>query len=425
MQLSHDHAGASKSAGLLLLLSLCLNLALATAAVYLLKRPPARPSPPASITHLSVVTAQARKADVTDLPGPVTWVTNQFHWRQVESTNYDEYVANLRAIGCPEKTIRDIILADVEKHYQAAQLTLSRAQERFWSGGRQRRLAERARATSFRALDEEKKELIRRLLGIEWVTDQNLFRRDDFEEQALARFILGPLPEETFRRVLAIIEKNESQQDEIRTRASGIMTDQDTADLKARRQALKKELSEVLTPEQLDEMCARGSAIEPFGGSTLVDAMELTPVEARQIALARFRTEDSSRVFDFGEAEENSDPAAREMQFTNAVAGLLGPKRFEEFQRAQDDEFQTLFKLGKANGLPKETAIKVYDIRQLTVDEVAHVRQDSTLDESARRQRFEEMQSALQKEVPGLLGAKAYGEYLRHDGAWITNVTKL
>src|SRR5690349_13940800 len=36
-----------------------------------------------------------------------------FDWRQMESEDYQQYLANLRAIGCPEKTVRDIILADV------------------------------------------------------------------------------------------------------------------------------------------------------------------------------------------------------------------------------------------------------------------------------------------------------------------------
>src|SRR2546425_92549 len=36
-----------------------------------------------------------------------------FDWRQVESEDYRTYLANLRAIGCPEQTIRDIVGADV------------------------------------------------------------------------------------------------------------------------------------------------------------------------------------------------------------------------------------------------------------------------------------------------------------------------
>ena len=33
-----------------------------------------------------------------------------FSWRDVESPDYPVYIANLRAIGCPEQTIRDIIM---------------------------------------------------------------------------------------------------------------------------------------------------------------------------------------------------------------------------------------------------------------------------------------------------------------------------
>ena len=38
-----------------------------------------------------------------------------FRWGQLESTDYPTYVANLRAIGCPKQTIRDIVTADVDE----------------------------------------------------------------------------------------------------------------------------------------------------------------------------------------------------------------------------------------------------------------------------------------------------------------------
>jgi len=40
-----------------------------------------------------------------------------FHWSQIESADYRTYVANLRGVGCPEQTIRDIIVADVKALY--------------------------------------------------------------------------------------------------------------------------------------------------------------------------------------------------------------------------------------------------------------------------------------------------------------------
>ena len=49
----------------------------------------------------------------------VVYVTNQFHWSDVESADYREYIANLRSIGCPEPTIKDIIITDIMKLYAA------------------------------------------------------------------------------------------------------------------------------------------------------------------------------------------------------------------------------------------------------------------------------------------------------------------
>ncbi|MGH8527612.1 MAG: hypothetical protein ACREXY_26380, partial [Gammaproteobacteria bacterium] len=41
----------------------------------------------------------------------------KFHWSEVESPDYKEYIARLRGVQCPEETIRDIIVADINKLY--------------------------------------------------------------------------------------------------------------------------------------------------------------------------------------------------------------------------------------------------------------------------------------------------------------------
>ena len=41
----------------------------------------------------------------------------KFSWSALESADYRTYITNLRSIGCPEQTIRDIILADVHGPY--------------------------------------------------------------------------------------------------------------------------------------------------------------------------------------------------------------------------------------------------------------------------------------------------------------------
>jgi hypothetical protein len=70
--------------------------------------------PPTTIPSTSQIAAPAESvasasADVV-APKP-----DPFRWGQLESTDYPTYVANLRAIGCPEPTIRDIVSADVDE----------------------------------------------------------------------------------------------------------------------------------------------------------------------------------------------------------------------------------------------------------------------------------------------------------------------
>jgi len=37
-----------------------------------------------------------------------------FSWQEIESPDYQVYIANLRDIGCPEQTIRDIIIGNCD-----------------------------------------------------------------------------------------------------------------------------------------------------------------------------------------------------------------------------------------------------------------------------------------------------------------------
>lgn len=56
-----------------------------------------------------------------------------FDWRQVESEDYRQYLANLRTIGCPEKTVREIIQADVNDLFASRIAAVTHTnQYRYW-----------------------------------------------------------------------------------------------------------------------------------------------------------------------------------------------------------------------------------------------------------------------------------------------------
>src|SRR3974390_1340311 len=88
----------------LALVSLGVNILLA--AIWLavtLPRSTESPTLPASVTQANAIGARTN----------VLLRRQFFSWQEVESPDYPTYISNLREIGCPEQTIRDLIIADV------------------------------------------------------------------------------------------------------------------------------------------------------------------------------------------------------------------------------------------------------------------------------------------------------------------------
>lgn len=61
----------------------------------------------------------ARTGTGREIPAAPSAANIPFQWIQIESSDYRQYAANLRAIGCPEQTLREIILADIQDLYAA------------------------------------------------------------------------------------------------------------------------------------------------------------------------------------------------------------------------------------------------------------------------------------------------------------------
>src|SRR5687767_10320746 len=166
-----------------LILSLCLNAALGGYIIYKNQSKSAAPAPEATVKPAETPgrrNAQTGKTVTVTVPEMTS-----LDWRMVESEDYKKYIANLRNIGCPEETIRDIIVADVNKLFASRASRLKPTEEfKFWKAGN----------TLFRGLDEdrlkqqtalanEKKALLKELLGT------------DVEESSLLSDALNPITE--------------------------------------------------------------------------------------------------------------------------------------------------------------------------------------------------------------------------------------
>ena len=206
---------------------------------------------PVGATPHSRVTTPAAAATPTPTPAPRT---TPFHWRNVESSDYGKYIANLRAIGCPEQTIRDIVIADVNKLFvarRAERITGGRVPP-YWQTVESLPAAAGARIQQqLLELDREKTSLIRDLLGVDLATELRKSR----EGVTYPENRHGFLSEEKQDLVSAVREEMNEKWALLQPSASreGKTPDEISAELRKLNEDRLARLAQILTPEELRE----------------------------------------------------------------------------------------------------------------------------------------------------------------------------
>ena len=95
----------------------------------------------------------------------VTKPQTSFDWRTVESDDYKQYIANLRAIGCPEKTLHDIIMADVNDLYRQRARASTTNRFEYWQPGLLGNAFDEKRVAQQQEQTKERRDLLATLLG--------------------------------------------------------------------------------------------------------------------------------------------------------------------------------------------------------------------------------------------------------------------
>src|ERR1041385_3892785 len=170
-----------------------------------------------------------------------------FSWQQVESDDYPTYITNLRDIGCPEQTIRDIIIADVNALYARKRaLEIVTPESQWWRTEPDTNILAAATAKS-RELDQERRDLLARLLGPSWEKGHLVsLPRHSRPGLVLDGPVLGIMPAEVKQ---AVQEINARAQDRLAAyteaqRVAGKALD--PAELAKLRQQTRAELTQVL-----------------------------------------------------------------------------------------------------------------------------------------------------------------------------------
>ncbi|MFM2083182.1 MAG: hypothetical protein RL380_1873, partial [Verrucomicrobiota bacterium] len=234
----------------LLVLSLVANLALGA---WVVLKPAATPAP--SSATASEKNAAAKAAAVKADSVAVTKV-QAIDWRAVESDDYKKYIANLRSVGCPEETIRDIIIADVNKLFEDRKQALKKAKGpkekfKFWETGMGSMAKmmggamDEETVKANQALAAEKRALIKELLGIEIEEKPDLLAMSGLNPfEAMLDF----LPPEKQTKVMELMQQFQAKM----MKQMGDGTD-GLKDMGKVQKEMEAELAKIMSPSEMED----------------------------------------------------------------------------------------------------------------------------------------------------------------------------
>ena len=407
-----------------LALSLVLNLAFAGVLAWRLgarSRGASMPAEPA--VGAVVVSNESREVRRVAVGGNAETNRPPAPWSLIETNDYRAYIANLRAAGCPEPTVRHILIADIQKMFEARHRAegLVDEEDNHWLTASQTAARERRKSRHRRALTEQQRGLIKELLGVDWWEKT----RELLVSQPEVELYTGFLPEDTQLKLIDLVYGLGTGKEAIEQAAGRIMIAEDEEKVKQLADDFRRSLAGLMAPAQWEETTLRLLVMEgSFKGGGDWPGLELTGVEFREMLKLKSQGQDVlAKMLDFTDETESAEvEQAREELFHAGLKELLGKARFAAYVRSQDDNFIEVWDVAKKFNLPVEPAARAYEVRQATQAEVQRLREDPSLSGAQREAAMQAMGAEVRRAVQSALGAEAAQEYLKQHGNWVPGV---
>lgn len=339
--------------------------------------------------------------------------TPQFRWAQLESPDYLTYVANLRGIGCPEQTIRDIIIADICHLYsQEWKRRHLATKPHYWDPGYGMGPIQSEELLGAAAkVQATLRQNVRDLLGADLDRELEKFRSfgatplgDDF----LLSDVLTPAKATA---VSGILQKQRALRQSVES--AGFLTAEGVATLKRAREEVRRELQTFLTAEELAQVEYRCSE----AAQEIRDRMagfDLSEREFLELLARRTRGQEQFEAsVEQGAGGQPLTPEeilgrVAETELGEAdIREALGHERHAEFERSQDTRYQQLKSAAAQSNLSADWARLLYDNQRAAEENARTIRenpglsaeQKETLLDQSRQQRQEQIRLWLGEEL--------------------------
>ena len=295
--------------------------------------------------------------------GPITT------WLDIQSADLKQLVRRLREASCPDETVKDIILAEVNRRFAVRHRELwpERYQDEFKYWKVENRNNDPVKLKTNRELQRKDRELQKEksaqlveLLGVDPEKQQRIEDGSDenfnWQERQVAF-----LPESKRAAAQKILDDFQDKQQEMYAANSGIHDAQSRAEQRQLEADKLAALAQILSPSELRDYELRQSQT-----ATLVSYnLNNTPVSREEYeAIFDIRKKYGDSINNYGDLqskEERNQVQENIKSMKAELATTLGPEKFKEYERGTDSQYQQLTRLAKKNDLPADTAGKVFD----------------------------------------------------------------
>ena len=410
----------------LTILSLSLNALLAVGVVNQLKAPAAI-SPQAVTAGASSPSMPASKASAA-VPVMAETVDKPFHWHMLESEDYRQFVANLRAIKCPEQTIQDIVYADLErllaKKFRAVNIKYKLGRDNsiaeYWKPDDEAVRVKFERDREGRKVHDERRESLIALLGMDAEAARRL-RLGLVDEDGSRYPYLNPQQLGAIRNVWAEFKDLEA---ETNRKYGGYQGPEIREEF--RRLALERDeaASKALTPKEKEEWMLSVSHTANLMRSSL-GAFEPSEQEFRAMYKLEYDQYLKLGPYAYTGSVDPDDAAGQALKQQTqqakeaAMRQLLGEERYNEYTMSQSRDFKELYQFSQETGLGRDAAAQLYQMKQATAAEVNRIYADQALSTEQRQQAVTAVQQEAAKAVQGVMGESNYKRYEMSGGRWL------
>jgi hypothetical protein len=322
-------------------------------------------------------------------------------WAQIESTDLRAYAANLRALGCPTGTIRDIILGSVNQSFARRRATEVLTPDQQWWKTEPDAAVARAASAQLREMESARRSTLAGLLGVNWETETDVTAWIE-SNYGLTGPHLGTLPPETKQALY-----------DIAARVQEATAGQNPAAAARAFQDQRLELQGWLTPVALKEYLLRYShtAIQLRADTRGVN---FSPEQFQNLFAAI-----DPIALDPGYYYRGNDPdllarqRSLQSQYELALQETLGAETYRALRLNQDPLYASTTLAAGQSGIPADKISRLYEINRLTDKELDSIRNDATLSNDEKIDALTSTRAEQQQAIQELIGTNAFKAWLK------------